>query len=89
MRAFLGRAVTVLSLLIAAAWISGCVIHAHHGHPDDGAPAKTHKAAPAKTHKAAPPKDSKPAPAKPDDNKDVPKPTGHNPPTPPPPSDSL
>jgi hypothetical protein len=84
MRVFLERAAVVLSLLIAAAWISGCVIHAHQVDPDDAdKPAKTHKAKPAKSHKATPPK---PAPEPVDD---PPKEREHNPPPPPPPSNEL
>lgn len=87
MKAFLRSAVTVLSMLIAAAWISGCVIHAHHVDDDGSKPAKTHKAKPAKKHKAKPPKEAKPE--KKEDKGETPKPSGHNPPTPPPPSNTL
>jgi hypothetical protein len=88
MKAFLRSAATVLTMLIAAAWISGCVIHAHHVDSDDKAkPAKKHKAKPAKKHKAKPPAEAEPAPAEPEDEGDAPK--RHNPPTPPPPSNTL
>jgi hypothetical protein len=87
MRVFLERAAVVLSLLIAAAWISGCVIHAHHVDADDAdKPAKTHKAKPPKAHKAKPPKAK---PPKPEPTEQEPVDREHNPPQPPPPSHQL
>lgn len=87
MKAFLRSAAIVLSLLIAAAWISGCVIHAHGS--DTSKPAKTHKAKPAKTHKAKPPEDTKAKPKETEDKDDAAEPTRHNPPTPPPPTNEF
>jgi len=87
MKALLKSAVAVLSMLIAAAWISGCVIHAHHVDSDDSEPARAHKAKPAKAHKAKPPEGAKAKPAE-EDKEEAPKPAGHNPPMPPPPSNT-
>lgn len=90
MKAFLRTAVAALSLLIAAAWISGCVIHAHHVDDDGSQPAKTHKAKPVKKHKAKPPEeDAEPEPAEPEDEGPAPQPVRHNPPTPPPPTNEF
>jgi hypothetical protein len=89
MKAFLRTAVALLSLLIAAAWISGCVIHAHHVDDDGSKPAKTHKAKPVKKHEAKPPAEAEPEPAEPADEDEVPTRIRHNPPTPPPPTNEL
>jgi len=87
MKALLKSAGIVVTMLIAAAWISGCVIHAHHVDDDGSKPAKTHKAKPAKKHKAKPAKEAKPEPA---ETEADPEPVErHNPPTPPPPSNTL
>jgi len=89
MKAFLKTAGIVLTMLIATAWISGCVIHAHNSGADKSKPAKTHKAKPAKKHKAKPAAEAKPKPAETEDKGNAPDPKRHNPPTPPPPTNSL
>jgi len=91
MKSMLRRVLVVLSVAVAAAWISGCVIHAEGGH-DHSTPVKERHGDSGTVRHAKPPAEAatdeaapEPAPVKrASDEAPKPEPT-HNPPPPPPP----
>ncbi|MCP4600997.1 MAG: hypothetical protein GY847_10810 [Proteobacteria bacterium] len=74
MKAFTKRILVVFSVVFAATWISGCVVHAHSGDTS-GKPAKAHHGKPAGKAKPA----NRANPAHDSDAQEA----DHNPPPPP------